>query len=113
MCSTKKNTKSKANTTGKVSEHVSSIFHEKIAQKRSDPGMFTIPCTNGDKNINNALLELGATINIIPTSLYEYLNIGHLKDTYVVIQLADRSSTRPRGVLENVLVKVDKIISPA
>ena len=113
LCSTTKNTNSKANTTGKVSEHVSSIFHEKFAQKWSDPGMFTIPCTIDDKKINNALLDLGASINVIPTSLYESLNIGPLKDTNVVIQLADRSSTRPRGVVENMLVKVDKLIFPA
>ncbi|XP_074283307.1 uncharacterized protein LOC141607858 [Silene latifolia] len=68
--------------------------------------MFTIPCSIGDKSFTHAMLDLGASINVMPYALYETLG---LNKTDVVIQLADRSSIYPRGMVEDVLVEVDHL----
>ncbi|CAA0838473.1 Uncharacterized mitochondrial protein AtMg00860, partial [Striga hermonthica] len=80
---------------------------------RSDPGMFFIPCIIGNLKIERAMLDLGASINVMPRSIFNSLNLGPLKQTGVVIQLADRSTTFPDGVVEDVLVKVNDLVFPA
>ena len=59
------------------------------------------------------MLDLGASINVMPRSVYDKLNLGELKKTGIVIQLADRSNTYPDGVLEDVLIKVNELVFPA
>ena len=59
-----------------------------------------------------ALCDLGASINLMPLSVFRKLRIGDVKPTMVSLQLAERSIKHPKGVLENVLVKVDKFIFP-
>ena len=56
------------------------------------------------------MLDLGASINVMPYSIYSSLNLGPLEETGVVIQLADRSNIYPRGVVEDVLVQVDELV---
>ncbi|XP_021740145.1 uncharacterized protein LOC110706537 [Chenopodium quinoa] len=97
----------------KVSAHVSAVFQKKLPEKCSDPGMFTVPVTIGDTTFHRAMLDLGASINVIPYSLFKSLELGPLHETGVVIQLADRSNVYPKGVVEDVLVKVDELIFPA
>ncbi|XP_021732355.1 uncharacterized protein LOC110699171 [Chenopodium quinoa] len=97
----------------KVSVHVSAVFQKKLPEKCSDPGMFTVPVTIGDTTFRRAMLDLDASINVIPYSLFKSLELGPLHDTGVVIQLADRSNVYPKGVVEDVLVKVDELIFPA
>ncbi|XP_021769858.1 uncharacterized protein LOC110734105 [Chenopodium quinoa] len=97
----------------KVSAHVSAVFQKKLPEKCSDPGMFTVPVTIGDTTFHRAMLDLGASINVIPYSLFKSLKLGPLHGTGVVIQLADRSNVYPKGVVEDVLVKVDGLIFPA
>jgi hypothetical protein len=58
--------------------------------------------------INRALLDLGASVNLLPYSVYLQLGFGELKPTMVMLQLVDRSMKRPRGIIEDVLIKVDK-----
>ena len=94
----------------KISEQVSAMFQKKLPKKCSDPGMFTIPCTIGGVKVKRAMLDLFASINVMPYSLYETLKLGPLRETSVVIQLADRSNTYPRGVIEDVLVELDKLV---
>ena len=96
-----------------MSKHVSAIFQQKLPPKCGDPGMFTIPCVIGDITFQKAMLDLGASINIIPYSLYKSLKLGTLVETRVVIQLADRSNAYPKGIVEDVLVKVGDLIFPA
>ena len=74
--------------------------------------MFTIPCVIGNTKIEHAMLDLGASINVMPYSIYESLKLGPLKQTRVVIQIADRSNAYPDGVVEDVLVKVNNLIFP-
>ena len=83
----------------KVSEHISAIFQKKLPPKCSDPGMFTIPCIIDDITFQKAMLDLGASINVIPYSLYKSLKLGELHETGVVIQLADRSNTYSKGIV--------------
>ena len=97
----------------KVGENVSAIIQQKMPLKCKDPGIFTIPCTLGTKKIEIALLDLRASINVMPFSIYKYLNLGSLKETTVIIQLADRSNSYPMGIIEDVLVKVNDLIFPA
>ncbi|CAL8988211.1 unnamed protein product [Prunus brigantina] len=60
-----------------------------------------------------SLLDLGASINLMPYHVYEKLNLGELQATSVSIQLADRTIRYPKGILEDVLVKVEELILPA
>ncbi|XP_074299154.1 uncharacterized protein LOC141630193 [Silene latifolia] len=97
----------------RVSEHVSAIFKKSLPKKCGDPGMFTIPCSIGDKSFTHAMLDLGASINVMPYALYETLGLPPLNKTDVVIQLADRSNIYPKGMVEDVLVEVDHLTFPA
>ena len=75
--------------------------------------MFTIPCKIGSSKFEKSLIDLDASINVMPSSIYHSLNMGPLKETNVVIQLADRSVVYPKGVLEDILVQVDKLVFSA
>ncbi|XP_076941987.1 uncharacterized protein LOC143611702 [Bidens hawaiensis] len=81
-----------------------------VPEKLSDPGVFTIPVLFGSDAMSEALAELGASINLMPYSLYEKLELGELTSTRVSLSLADRSVKYPRGIIENLLVKVDKFV---
>ncbi|CAN6566247.1 unnamed protein product [Malus baccata var. baccata] len=94
-------------------EEVSAVLQRKLPPKLKDAGSFTIPCVIGGKEFGRALCDLGASINLMPYSVYESLNLGDLKETKVVIQLADRSNRYPKGLLEDVLVQVNELIFPA
>ncbi|CAH9119078.1 unnamed protein product [Cuscuta europaea] len=112
LCKTKRKNKLKEKQEVMVSEHVSAIFQNKLPEKCSDPGMFTIPCTIGGTTFPRALLDLGASINVIPHSVYKSLQLGPLHQTGVIIQLADHSSTYPKGMIEDVLVEVENMVFP-
>ncbi|XP_022635852.1 uncharacterized protein LOC106758260 [Vigna radiata var. radiata] len=83
-----------------------------IPEKCKDPGMFCIPCVIGNNKFENAMLDLGASINVMPLSIYKSLSLGPLQPTGVVIQLANRSVTHPTGYIEDVLVRVGELIFP-
>ncbi|XP_048231212.1 uncharacterized protein LOC125370256 [Ricinus communis] len=93
-----------------LNEECSVIFQNKLSEKRHDPGSFTIPCVISNLSVNDALADLGASINIMPYSLFVKLGLGETKPTRMSIQLADRSIKYPRGIVENVLVEVNKFI---
>ncbi|KAL5549377.1 hypothetical protein UlMin_004608 [Ulmus minor] len=96
-----------------LTEECSAILQRKLPQKLKDPGSFTIPCTIGDFEFDKVLCDLGASINLMPLSIFRKLGLGEVKPTTVTLQLADRSIKHPRGIIEDVLVKVDKFIFPA
>ncbi|CAN6687762.1 unnamed protein product [Malus baccata var. baccata] len=96
-----------------VSENVSAMLQRKLPPKCKDPGSFIIPCVIGNTRFDHAMLDLGASINVMPYSVYASMNLGKLKNDGVIIQLADRSNAYPKGVLEDVLVQVDHLIFPA
>ncbi|XP_038882389.1 uncharacterized protein LOC120073658 [Benincasa hispida] len=77
-----------------------------------DPGTFTLPCTIGGKMVGNALCDLGASINLMPLSIFKKLNIGEARPTTITLQLANRSIKLPEGKIEDVLMQVGKFIFP-
>ena len=87
MCTVKRklNVKKKAFLT----ESVSSIIQQHAPPKYKDPGCPTISCIIGDTKIEHALLDLGASVNLLPFSVYKQLGLGELKETAVTLQLAD------------------------
>ncbi|XP_076912441.1 uncharacterized protein LOC143570755 [Bidens hawaiensis] len=105
--------KLKGNETFKVNENVSAVLQKRLPPKCKDPGVFSIPCKMGNLSIPRAMLDLGASINVLPYSIFKTLNIGPLKRTGVVIQLAEKSMVHPKGVLEDMLVQVNELVFPA
>ncbi|XP_062089686.1 uncharacterized protein LOC133796225 [Humulus lupulus] len=93
-----------------LTEECSAILQRKLPQKLRDPGSFTIPCTIGKFECKHALCDLGASINLMPLSVFRRLGLGKASPTTITLQLADRSVKHPRGIIEDVLVKVDKFI---
>ena len=96
-----------------LTEESSAILQKKLLPKLKDTGSFTIPCTIGKSYFDRALCDLGASINLMPLFVFRKLGLGEVKPTTISLQLADRSIKYPRGVIEDVLVKVDKFIFPA
>ncbi|KAA3480945.1 gag-asp_proteas domain-containing protein [Gossypium australe] len=66
----------------------------------------------GKINVDNALADLGASINVMPYTLFKRLGLGKPKQTRMSIQLADKTVRIPRGIIEDVLVKIDKFVFP-
>ena len=97
FCSYKR--KLKGNEIVNFGENVSAVLQRKIPPKCKDLGGFTIPCTIGKVRFERAMLDLGSSINVMPSSIFASLNLGPLKETGVIIQLANRSNTYPKGVL--------------
>ncbi|KAM2928388.1 hypothetical protein COP2_035640 [Malus domestica] len=111
LCTTRKRASNKEVV--RVSENVSAVLQRKLPPKCKDPGRFTIPCVIGNTRFESAMLDLGASINVMPYSIYASMNLGELKNDGVIIQLADRSNVYPKGVLEDVLVQVNHLVFPA
>ena len=91
-----------------LTEQVSAIIQSKTPVKYKDPGSPTISVNIGGTCIDKALLDLGASVNLLPYSVYKKLGLGELKPTNITLSLADRSVKIPKGIVEDVLVKVDK-----
>ncbi|KAM6589718.1 hypothetical protein CsatA_012323 [Cannabis sativa] len=96
-----------------LTEGCSAMLKSKIPPKLKDPGSFTIPISIGGRDVGRALCDLGASINLMPMSIFRKLGIGEARPTTVTLQLADRSMAHPEGKIEDVLVQVDKFIFPA
>ena len=92
------------------SEKCSAILQKKLPLKLKDHSNFTIPCTIGSALFEKALCDFGASINLIPFSIFKKLNLGEAHPTTITLQLADRSLTHSCGIIKDVLVKVDKFI---
>ncbi|XP_071902741.1 uncharacterized protein [Coffea arabica] len=95
-----------------MGESVSAILQRKLPSKCGDPGIFTIPCKMGGTPIRKAMLDLGASINVMPKTIYASLNLGSLKGTSIIIQLADRTNTYPEGLVEDILIQVNELVFP-
>ena len=80
--------------------------------KYKDPGCPTILVSIEGTCVEKALLDLGASVNLLPYSIYKQLGLGKLKPTSITLYLADRSMKIPRGMIEDVLVQIDKVYYP-
>ena len=89
-----------------------SIIQCKTLLKYKDIGSPTISVNIGGTCIDKALLDLGASVNLLPYSMYKQLGLGELKPTTITLSLADRLVKIPKGIVEDVLVKVDNFFYP-
>ncbi|CAM9000975.1 unnamed protein product [Rhodiola kirilowii] len=90
----------------------SAIIQHAMPKKLNDFGAFCIPITIGPVNVSNALCDLGASISLMPYSLYKKLDVGELTPTPISLRLADRSSRLPKGILEDMLIKIGELWVP-
>ncbi|XP_050889190.1 uncharacterized protein LOC127094391 [Lathyrus oleraceus] len=82
----------------------------KIPMKKKDRGEVTIPCTIEDRSFKKALIDLGASMSLMSLSIYKKLGIGLVQDTRMTLQFADHLVKKPYGIVEDVLVKIDKFV---
>ncbi|XP_062116646.1 uncharacterized protein LOC133830643 [Humulus lupulus] len=94
----------------KLTEECSAIIKRQLPKNLKDPGSFTIPCVIGELHIKKVMCDLDASINLMPLSIFRKLNLGEVTLTTISLQLADCSLTYPRGIIEDVLVKIDRFI---
>ncbi len=102
-----------SNASSVTIELASTVAQYHIPIKRKDPGTPTIPCFLGSHYIDRALVDFGASVNILSYSVYEKLELGELTPTPTILQFADRSTKTPRGILTDVLVKIESFVFPA
>ncbi|XP_058725984.1 uncharacterized protein LOC131597296 [Vicia villosa] len=93
-----------------LTQECNQLVQGKLPPKLKDPGSFTIPCNIGETFYGKALCDLGVSINLMPLSLFKKLGIGIAKPTTITSQLADKSICYPQGKIEDVLVRVDKLV---
>jgi hypothetical protein len=91
---------------------VSSLIQHSTPPKFKDPRAPTISCIIGQKEIDKALLDLGAGVNLLPYSVYQQLGLEELKPTTMILQLVDWSIKKPREIVDNFIIKVDKFFFP-
>nr|GFB65671.1 reverse transcriptase domain-containing protein [Tanacetum cinerariifolium] len=96
-----------------LNENCSAVVLKKLPEKLGDPGRFLIPCDFTGLDNCLALADLGASINLMPLSIWKKLRLPTLNDTKTVLELANRTISKPTGVAENVFVKVGKFYFPA
>nr|GFA57536.1 DNA-directed DNA polymerase [Tanacetum cinerariifolium] len=92
-----------------LNENCSAVVLKKLPEKLGDPGRFLIPCDFLEFDNCLALADVGASINLMPLSIWKKLKLPTLNDTKMVLKLADRTISKPTGVAENVFVKVGEI----
>ncbi|CAM8999521.1 unnamed protein product [Rhodiola kirilowii] len=95
-----------------LNHECSALFSKQIPQKMGDPGKFTIPCSIGDMNFSSPLADLGASVSVMPLAIYQKLKLNGVKTAKMTLQLADGTTRRPWGLVENVPIKVDKFYIP-
>ena len=110
LCTVKKSLN--VNKKAFLTEQVSAIIENKTPVKYKDPGCPTISVNIGGISVEKALLDLGASVNLLPYSMYKRLGLGELKPTSITLSLADRSIKIPKGTIEDVLIQVDRFYYP-
>ncbi|GJR94759.1 putative reverse transcriptase, RNA-dependent DNA polymerase [Tanacetum coccineum] len=92
--------------------HYSATLQNTLPSKETDPGSFILPCIIINHLMSNALADLRASISIMPYSLFKILGLASLKPIKMTIKMADRSMQSPKGIKENVLVKISNFVFP-
>ncbi|XP_070045466.1 uncharacterized protein [Nicotiana tomentosiformis] len=95
----------------KMTYQVSAIVHS-MAPKLEDSDTFTIPCTIGSADFAKAICDLGSSINLMPYSVFKTLEIRQPRPTSMRVKMVDHTMKRPLGIIDDVLVRVDKFILP-
>ena len=94
-----------------MTKQCSVVLTRKLPKKEKDPGNFSLKCEIGKERLRG-LCDLGASINLMPLSIFKRLKIGQMRHTGISLIMADKSEVKPVGVIENVLVKVEHLIFP-
>ncbi|GJR32325.1 mitochondrial proton/calcium exchanger protein-like protein isoform X1 [Tanacetum coccineum] len=89
-----------------------SLINNTIPRKEKDLGSFTLPCFINDFCFDNALVDLGASVSVMPLLTYLNLGLGELAHTRLTVELADRTVKYPKGIAKNVLVGIGKFTFP-
>ncbi|GJV98347.1 reverse transcriptase domain-containing protein [Tanacetum coccineum] len=95
-----------------LNENCSAMLLKKLLEKLGDPSKFLIPCNFPGMDVCHALADLSASINLMPLSIWKKLSLPELTPTRMTLELADRSITHPKGVAEDVFVKVGSFHFP-
>ncbi|GJS75680.1 retrovirus-related pol polyprotein from transposon TNT 1-94 [Tanacetum coccineum] len=96
----------------KLNARCSVVLQNELPPKEKDPGSFVLPCVIGNTTVSNALADLGASISVMPFSMFKRLGLGNPRPVNMVIEMVDRSIQSPKRIVENVLVKIHKFIFP-
>ncbi|GKF50723.1 reverse transcriptase domain-containing protein, partial [Tanacetum coccineum] len=88
-----------------LNENCSAMLLKKLPEKLRDPDKFLIPCNFPGMDVCHALAALGASINLMPLSIWKKLSLPKLTPTRMTLELADRSITHPKGVAEDIFIK--------
>ena len=110
MCTKKRNTQVPKKIF--LAANISEVITNTLPTKYKDLSCPTITCTIWDSTIKNCLVDLGASVNLLPLSVYEQLGLTGLKQTKITLQLADHSVRKPLGEIEDVLIKVGEFVFP-
>ncbi|GJW82738.1 reverse transcriptase domain-containing protein [Tanacetum coccineum] len=96
----------KGNEASKIilNEQCSAVVPNKVPHKEKDPGGFTIPCVIGQSGITKALDDLGASISLMPYSMFLRLSLGDLKPIQMCIEHANKTTQFPKGIAENIVI---------
>ncbi|GJW58451.1 reverse transcriptase domain-containing protein [Tanacetum coccineum] len=93
-----------------LNENCSAVILNKLPKKLGDPGRFLIPCEFSGINTCNALADLGASINLMPYSVWKNLSLPELTPTCMTLELVDRSISEPIGIAEDVYVTTSRAL---
>ncbi|GJT21206.1 hypothetical protein Tco_0891143 [Tanacetum coccineum] len=85
---------------------------DQLPTKESNPGHFMLPCTIGNFNFY-AMADLGASVNVLPRNIFEYLGLRNLSETEMLVEMADMRKKAPLGIVKDILVKIDKFLFPS
>ncbi|GJY50180.1 reverse transcriptase domain-containing protein [Tanacetum coccineum] len=96
----------------RMNPRCSALLQNQLPPKEQDLESFILPCSIGRLDFNNALADLGASISVMPFSMYKRLGRGKLEPINTVIEMADNTKCTPKGIVENLLIKIDKFIFP-
>ncbi|GKB41610.1 reverse transcriptase domain-containing protein [Tanacetum coccineum] len=89
-----------------MNENCSAVILKKFPKILGDPGRFLIPCDYSEMDECLALADHGASINLMPLSIWKELNLPYLTKTRMILELADRTISTPTGIAEDVFMKV-------
>ncbi|GJR94019.1 reverse transcriptase domain-containing protein [Tanacetum coccineum] len=95
-----------------LNENCSAMLLKKLPEKIGDPDKFLIPCNFSGIDVCHTLADLGTSINLMPLSIWKKLSLPDLTPTRMTLELADRSITRPKGLAEDIFVKVGNFHFP-
>ncbi|XP_071732806.1 uncharacterized protein [Rutidosis leptorrhynchoides] len=112
LCTQKRKQRETLPKTVELIEHLGAVVSGTLPPKFKDPGTPLIAVTVGNVNVKKALLDLGASINIITFCLVDRFELGLMKRTDIIIQLANQSIKTHRGILEDLIVKVEDFYYP-